>query len=239
MDITVYATYDDVQENKIPGNLVVVVDVFRATSTIITSLNNGCKGIIPVVEIEEAMALYKNGEKGEYLLGGEREALKIEGFHLSNSPNEYTRNVVEGRMIIFTTTNGTKAIRKAEGADEIILGALINAEAIAQYILSKGEDVVFICAGTEGQFSLDDIVTVGAIISRIAAHDISLELDDLGFVCRYMYDSYSDNLESVIKNCRHYNILKEAGYYDDITYCLKEDVISIVPRYVDGIITAK
>src|SRR5690606_33026791 len=129
MNITVYATYNSVQENKIKGKLAVVVDVLRATSTIITSLNNGCKEVIPVVEIEEAMELSKNCEKDEYLLAGERDALKIEGFDLSNSPSEYIRDVVEDKTIIFTTTNGTKAIRKAAGADEVILGALINARA--------------------------------------------------------------------------------------------------------------
>ena len=224
---------------KIKGKLAVVVDVLRATSTIITSLNNGCKEVIPVVEIEEAMELSKNCEKDEYLLAGERDALKIEGFDLSNSPSEYIRDVVEDKTIIFTTTNGTKAIRKAAGADEVILGALINARAISDYILSKGEDVVFICAGTEKKFSLDDIVTVGAIISRIVDGDISFELDDFGFVCRHIYENYSGKLESAIENSHHYDVLKEAGYYDDIIYCLQEDVVSIVPEYVDGIVTVK
>ena len=237
MNITVYATYDSVQENKIKGKLAVVVDVLRATSTIITSLNNGCKEVIPVVEIEEAMELSKNCEKDEYLLAGER-CSKIEGFDLSNSPSEYIRDVVEDKTIIFTTTNGTKAIRKAAGADEVILGALINARAISDYILSKGEDVVFICAGTEKKFSLDDIVTVGAIISRIVDGDISFELDDLGFVCRHIYENYSGKLESAIENSHHYDVLKEVVIMTTL-YLLQEDVVSIVPEYVDGIVTVK
>lgn len=239
MKVTVYATYDSVEDKVIKDRLVVVVDVLRATSTIITSLANGCKEVIPVVEIEEAMNLSKNYEKDAYLLAGERNALKIEGFDLSNSPAEYTKDMVEDRTIIFTTTNGTKAIRKAEGAKEIILGALINAKAVSDYILSRGEDIVFICAGTEGKFSLDDIATVGAIIYRMDDGSGQLKLDDLGLVCRHIYREYKGNLESVFKKSRHYNVLKKANYYNDILYCLKEDMISIVPEYTDGIVKIK
>lgn len=236
MKVNVYATHNSVREIDIKDQIAVVVDVLRATSTIVTSLNSGCKEVIPVVEIEEAMEISRNYERETYLLAGERNALKIEGFDLSNSPSEYVREVVEDKSIIFTTTNGTKAIRRAEGAREVILGALINAKAVSDYILSRRDDVAFICAGTEGRFSLDDILAVGAIIHRMDNGENLLEFDDLATVCKYMYEQYSGNLDSIVRKSRHYNVLKATEHYRDIEYCLKEDIISIVPEYRDGIL---
>lgn len=238
MKVNVYATHNSVREIDIKDKIAVVVDVLRATSTIVTSLNSGCKEVIPVVEIEEAMEISRNYERESYLLAGERNALKIEGFDLSNSPAEYVREVVEDKSIIFTTTNGTKAIRRAEGAKKVILGALINAEAVSDYILSHRDDVAFICAGTEGRFSLDDILAVGSIIHRMDNGEHSLEFDDLAIVCRYMYEQHSNNLDSIMQKSRHYNVLEETEYYEDLEYCLKEDIISIVPEYIDGVLKA-
>lgn len=236
MRVNVYATHNSVEEKDIKDKLVVVVDVLRATSTIITSIDNGCKEVIPVVDIEEAMEMSRNYERETCFLAGERNALMIEGFDLSNSPAEYTKDVVEDKSIIFTTTNGTKAIRRAEGAKQVVLGALINAKAVSDYILSFREDVAFICAGTEGRFSLDDIVAVGAIISRMDDGKTPLDFDDLALVCRYIYRQHSHDLDSIMQKAKHYNVLKETKYYKDIEYCLREDIISIVPEYVDGII---
>lgn len=239
MRVNVYPTYDSVNEIEIKDKIAVVVDIFRATSTMVTSFNNGCREVIPVVEIEEAMEISKNYEEGAYLLAGERNALKIEGFHLSNSPAEYRREVVEDKCIIFTTTNGTKAIRNAESAKGIVLGAFLNAQAISDYIISKGEDVALICAGTGGKFSLDDILGAGAIIYRLSNSKKELELDDLAIVCKYMYSQHRDSIDTIMSQARHYNVLKSTKHYRDIEYCLKEDIISVVPEYEDGIFTVK
>ncbi len=235
MRIDVYATPDSAREKDLKDRMVVVVDVLRATSTIITGLHNGCREFIPVIDIEEAVNIAKNYERDAFLLGGERNAQKIEGFHLSNSPREYTRDVVEGRTIIITTTNGTKAIRKASDAKEVIIAGFMNVNAVCDYIREIGEDTAMVCAGTDGRFSLEDILAVGAIISKLE-DEIRLELDDLGMVCRYLYENNEDDLERILRGTYHYSRLVELGYEKDIEYCLKMNTAPIVPIYQDGVI---
>lgn len=235
MRIDVYATPDSAREKDLKDRMVVVVDVLRATSTIITGLHNGCREFIPVIDIEEAVNIAKNYERDAFLLGGERNAQKIEGFHLSNSPREYTRDVVEGRTIIITTTNGTKAIRKASDAKEVIIAGFMNVNAVCDYIREIGEDTAMVCAGTDGRFSLEDILAVGAIISKLE-DEIRLELDDLGIVCRYLYENNEDDLERILRGTYHYSRLVELGYEKDIEYCLKMNTAPIVPIYQDGVI---
>lgn len=235
MRIDVYATPDSAREKDLKDRMVVVVDVLRATSTIITGLHNGCREFIPVIDIEEAVNIAKNYERDAFLLGGERNAQKIEGFHLSNSPREYTRDVVEGRTIIITTTNGTKAIRKASDAKEVIIAGFMNVNAVCDYIREIGEDIAMVCAGTDGRFSLEDILAVGAIISKLE-DEIRLELDDLGIVCRYLYENNEDDLERILRGTYHYSRLVELGYEKDIEYCLKMNTAPIVPIYQDGVI---
>jgi len=235
MKIDVYATPSSVRDKDLKDKIVVVVDVLRATSTIITGLYNGCKEFIPVVDIEEAINIAKNYERYTFLLGGERNAQKIEGFHLSNSPREYTREVVEGRTIIITTTNGTKAIRKASDAKEVVIAAFMNVAAVCNHIKEMGQDIVFVCAGTEDRFSMEDILAVGAIISRLK-DELCVELDDLGMACCYMYENNKDNLNEILKDTRHYSRLVELGFTNDIEECLRIDTAPIVPIYRGGVI---
>ncbi|MFU0800595.1 MAG: 2-phosphosulfolactate phosphatase [Xylanivirga thermophila] len=236
MTVDVYPTRDSVIEKEIKDKVVVVVDVLRATSTIITALYNGCKEVIPVMDIEEAMVMTKNYERDAFLLGGERNAVKIEGFDLSNSPLEYTRDKVEGNTIIFTTTNGTKAIKQAGDAKKVLIGSIINADALCGALLDLDADVAFVCAGTEGRFSLDDIIAVGAIISRLKSKGAQLSLDDLAMVCLYLYESNKSSLHDILKDTYHYKRLLEEGFTDDLKYCLTPNRAPIVPMYKDGVI---
>jgi len=235
MKISVYAIPDSVRERDFKDRIVVVVDVLRATSTIITGLYNGCKEFIPVIDIEEAINISKNYDRNAFLLGGERNAQKIEGFHLSNSPREYARDVVEGRTIIITTTNGTKAIKKASDAKEIVIAAFLNVNAVCNYIMEKGQDVTMICAGTEERFSLEDILAVGAIINRLK-DKLYVETDDLGLVSCYMYENNKDDLNGILRNTYHYSWLVELGLEKDIEDCLSIDTAPIVPVYRHGVI---
>ena len=131
MKIDIIVSADDIKKEKIANKTVVVIDMLRATSVIITAMNNGCKGVIPVLTVDAAAEIVRNS-KEEFMLGGERDALKIEGFHYSNSPLEYTRDTIEGKTLVMTTTNGTKAIKGCTGASSILIGAMLNAKAIAK-----------------------------------------------------------------------------------------------------------
>lgn len=236
MKIDVYALPSNVQEKELKERVVVIVDVLRASSTIITALHNGCREVIPLIDIEEAIELSKNYERGAFLLGGERNAQKIEGFDLSNSPYEYTSDVVKGRTVLITTTNGTKAIRKASDAKETIIGGFLNVEAVARYIGKQNADVAFICAGTDGKFSLDDILAVGAMLDAIQNMGKPMELDDLGLVCLQMYSSHKQNLRKVLEHTYHYKNLVKAGFETDVDYCIQLNLLPTIPVYREGVI---
>lgn len=229
MKINIMISADHINKEEVLGKTVVVIDVLRATSVITTAISNGCKEIIPVLEVEEALSL---ANKGECILGGERNALKIDGFNCSNSPLEYINDVVENKRLIITTSNGTKAIKRSEGAKHILIGAMINGKAVARRVLSLREDLVIVNAGTHGEFSIDDFICGGYIIDCILKENLKVELSDIAKTAHHIYNISPDL--SFIKQAKHYNRIKELGLEEDLEYCLKKDIIDIVPEYVDG-----
>ncbi len=236
MKINVYPTRHYIEDRDIKEKVAVVIDVLRATSTIITALYNGCKEVIPMAEIEEAVNISKNYEKDSFILGGERNAEKIEGFHLSNSPCEYSREMVENKTVLITTTNGTEAITKAADAKQVVLASFINISAICDYLASLGQDIVVVCAGTLGRFSADDILVAGALIDGLNKRNVELELDDLGLTAEFMYQNSKDDIHGVLSKTLHYSRLKELGLQKDLDDCLKQDTAPIVPIYSDGVV---
>lgn len=233
MKIDIIVSADDIRKEKIENKTVVVIDMLRATSVIVTAMNNGCKGVIPVLTVEEVAQIVKNS-KEEFMLGGERNALKIEGFHYSNSPLEYTRDNIQGKTLVMTTTNGTKAIKGCIGASSILIGAMINAKAIAKRIVELNKDIVLVNAGTYGEFSIDDFLCSGYIINCVLK-EIEVELSDIAVTSHYIYKNNED-IYSFIKYASHYNKIRSLGLEADLEYCCRKDIIEIVPEYRDGII---
>lgn len=233
MKIELWPTLNYIDEEEIKGKTVVVIDVLRATSVITSALKNGAKEVAVAVEIEEAMKL-KNDKS---LLGGERNGLKIEGFDLSNSPLEYKKEVVEGKRIIITTTNGTKAINKSKGASNIYIGSMLNGNAVAKKIANEGKDTIIICSGTHGKFSLDDFICAGKIIYGVST-EIEIEMDDFAATSFMAYRDNKHDMLSYVKMAKHFRYLDSIGYGEDIKYCFTEDITDIVPYYEDGLIKA-
>lgn len=236
MYITVYATPDNIVDREIKEQRAVVIDALRATSTIVTALYQGCREVIPVIEIEEAMNISRIYEKDSYLLCGERNIQGIEGFHLSNSPGAYRREIVEGKTLLLTTTNGTRAIHHAASAGEVLIAAFNNAGATAEYLRSGDANVCFVCAGTDKRFSLDDIAAAGAIIHRMIQQAPSLELSDLALVCLRIYESAQGDLDALLKDSSHYRRLLNAGLEADLEHCLALDTAPVVARFKDGVV---
>ena len=233
MKISLIPSVEYINEEDLKGKTAVVIDVLRATSVITTAVGNGALEVITTLEIDEALNLKDKNS----LLGGERKALKIEGFDLSNSPVEYTRKTVEGKRIILTTTNGTKAIHKAMFSKRIYIGCMLNGRSTAQRVLSEGDDAVIVCAGTYGKFSLDDFICAGKIIYDMKQSG-EVEMDDFAAAA---YAAYRDNKKDVLKfvsMASHYKYLLSIGLQEDIKYCFTEDVIDIVPEYKSGKIQA-
>lgn len=248
MKIDLIVSADDIKKEKVLGKTVVVIDILRATSVIITAVSNGCDGVIPVLTIEEALEIASK-DRNKFILGGERKALKIEGFDCSNSPLEYTKEAVKDKTVVITTSNGTRAIKGSEGAGNILLGSFINGKAVAEKVIEIGDDVVFVNAGTLGQFSIDDFICSGYIIdcilkgiygsenfeSALKENDQKVELFDVAKTAHYIYENNKD-VKGFIKYARHYKRIEELNFLDDLEYCITKDIIQTVPEYRDGII---
>ena len=236
MKVDIIISADDISESKIENKIAVVIDMFRATSVIVTAVNNGCKEIIPYLTVEETLEYAKKLNRGEYILGGERRAVKIEGFDLSNSPLEYTEDVVKNKSVLMTTTNGTRTLTKSTIAKRILIAAMINAKAVAERLLDINEDVVIINAGTNGNFSMDDYICSGYIINEMLNHYKNLELTDIAKTANMIYEGNQDIL-SYVKHATHYSVMKSLELDNDIEYCTKKSFINIVPEYKDNKIT--
>ena len=238
MNIQVISTAQQAQDINFTNRIAVVIDVLRATSVITTALNNKAQCVIPVKTIEEAQNLYASCDASKTLLGGERNALKIEGFDLSNSPLEYKKHTVEGKTIIFTTTNGTNAIDNVKGAKEVILACFRNAQAVVDYVAKSGKDISIVCAGTEGRFSLDDGLCAGMLI-ELLKQQTAVETDDLGLLVTQYYNQNKTNLLGALSNCYHLKRLFTLGFYDDIRFCLETSCVTTSPEATEGKIKKK
>ncbi len=164
--LNVHALPKLVDPRELARGTVVVIDVLRATTTIVYALEAGAREIVPCPDVEEAWQLARQFPDGEVLLGGERGGLPIKGFDLGNSPEEYAPPKVRGKLIVFTTTNGTQAIGHARLAGQVLIGAFVNASAVVRELLQE-DCIHLLCAGTEGQFGEDDLLLAGMLVDRL------------------------------------------------------------------------
>src|SRR5207253_7702905 len=162
-----YFTPAKVKATDLTGRVAVVIDVLRATSTMIEALANGARTIFPVATIDEAVRLGQNLDRTATLLCGERKSVRIEGFDLGNSPFEFTDDAVAGKALVMSTTNGTRAVLCAADARRALVASLLNLDAVAQAVAEDGDDVAIICAGREQRFALEDAVCAGLIAERV------------------------------------------------------------------------
>ena len=169
----------------------------------------------------------------EYILGGERKAIKIDGFNLSNSPLEYTKENVKGKSVLMTTTNGTRTLTKSIGAKRVLIAAMINAKAVAKRLLEVNEDVVIINAGTNGNFSMDDYICSGYIINEMLKINDKLNLTDISKTANIIFETYP-NIVDYVKEAAHYSVMKSLELDRDIEYCIQKSIIDIVPEYKNG-----
>lgn len=240
MKVDVIISADHIKEEHLENKIVVVIDMLRATSVITTALANGAKKVIPILTVEEAFKKkedFKN-KNVDALLGGERKALRIEGFDFTNSPLEYTKEKVKDKTIILSTTNGTRAINLSLKAKKIYIGAMINAKALVDIIKDEKEDIVFINSGTNGEFTMDDFICSGYMISLLNKK-ISSDLSDIAKTAKLIYET--NNVLDYIKEARHFGVLKSLNLEEDLYYCCKKDIIEFVPMVYkrDGFLEIK
>jgi 2-phosphosulfolactate phosphatase len=175
--LSVHLLPDLVDEAELAGATVVVIDVLRATTTITYALAAGAREVVPCLEIEDARQVARRFQGGEVLLGGERGGVKIEGFDLGNSPEEYSPEAVRGRSIAFTTTNGTRAMLRCRQAKRVLVGAIVNLSAVANAMV-RDENIHLVCAGTEGEVSFEDTLVAGWLAHRRWVAEEDLQLND-------------------------------------------------------------
>jgi Phosphosulfolactate phosphohydrolase and related enzymes len=216
------------------NKLAIIIDVLRATSTMVTALANGCKAIVPVLTPEEAQekcSLFPGA-----LLGGERQAQRLEGFDFGNSPFDYVPEKVGGKRVIMTTTNGTRAIMACKEAPYICMASFLNLHSIVQAVQQKFtenpelEGLVIMCAGTDDRFDLPDILCAGMLINTLGSECV---LNDLGIAARMLYKSNENCLVETILHTNHGKRLISLGYEDDIIYCASSNILPIVPVLIE------
>ena len=239
MHIQCYFEYQSFLSNNknLDKKTVIVLDVLRATTTMITALSNGAKEIISVREIDDARKLKENNPTA--ILSGERNGVIIDGFELGNSPFEFSEKIVSEKSIIACTTNGTSAIAAANNAKEIWIGALINAHAISDKVLHETkETIIILCSGTLRQPSLDDILGAGAIIYYLSvSQNDELIMNDGATIALNLYDYYRKDLKKGLLTSNHGKKLYRAGLKDDINFCCQDSITDIVPVMINNKIT--
>lgn len=235
MKIDIILTAADIQPEKIKDKIVVIIDVLRATSVMITALANGAKAVYPYKDIESVL---ENSKKSKsFVLGGERKGLKIEGFDFGNSPLEYTKEAVSGKDMFMTTSNGTRAIENsANGSKKLFIAAFLNVESVAKKILEENDDTVIICSGTDNNFSLDDALCAGEIIRRVKEKNRDIQLTDISLAMKRLAET-SLGIEETLEGSKHFEYLNTIGFYGDMNHCFTMDMFDIVPEYKNGVIT--
>ncbi len=235
MRIDVYFTPDSVTQKKIEGCQVVIIDALRASSTIVTALAHGARAIIPVTESSAAVEVRTKLGSEHVLLGGEHQGVKIENFDLGNSPLEYTKEVVVDKMIAMSTTNGTRPFTMFRYNRAVRVGSFLNLTATVKQICDSGLNLAFICAGNNGDFSLEDTLVAGAIIDGLADSLLcELELNDSAKLATLHYSANRERLLASIQESEHGKRLTALGFSEDIAYCAKIDLFDISPRFEDG-----
>ncbi len=225
------------KEEDVRDKMVVIIDVLRASSTMVTALQNGAKGIIAVGDMDDASKISHNLDAKSFLMSGEKDGVTIQGYDLGNSPLEHTEGVVKGKTIILNTTNGTKAIRRCNLADRIIVGSFLNLRAIVEYLEQLDEEAVLVCAGWRGRLSLEDMLCAGNIIYELCDGQLSAEARDGAKVAFGLYEKFGDDIENSIKTSNYAVRLKDIVSEEDLEYCCQRSITDILPVLNEGIIT--
>lgn len=231
MNIEVFLTGSVLSEDDVKDRTVVVIDVLRACSTIATALNNGARSVVPVADMAQAGKIASNLDQQSYLLGGERDGENIEGYHLGNSPLEYSEKRVSGRTIILNTTNGTVAIAGARAADHLLIGTFLNAGRVVDFVREAGKDVTIICAGWRNRVSLEDTLCAGLMLYRIWDGKEPAAVSDTAHIAFTQYAHDRGDLNQALNRCNHAQWLTRRGYGDDVEYCFQLDALPVLPYY--------
>lgn len=219
-----YAYYKDEFE------IVVVIDVLRATSAMCAAFDNGVLSIIPVPTVKEALQ-YKN--KG-FLAGAERMGQIVEGFDFGNSPFSFMNEELRGKEIVLTTTNGTKSLDVAKDADTVVVGSFLNLTALSSWLSKQDKNILCLCSGWQDKFNLEDTICAGAISDFLISTGNFISVEDSSIAAKYLFLSAKDNYLGYLKSSSHRRRLKHLNLNEDIKYCLTPDQTDVIPILKNG-----
>ena len=236
MKVRFYATLEQAEKDALQGAAIVVIDVLRASSTIIAALESGAERIIPIADVATATRIVRPGDRGLKLLAGERKARPVPGFDLCNSPSEFTPETVRGKTIVFTTTNGTRAIAASARASRVVVGALRNVSAVADAVAS-GPSLVLLCCGSEGSIAAEDILCGGLLMKRLGSRVDLASVNDAGRIALFLAERFGGEVEQFVRSCEHARRLVSLGCEHDVVFCARVDATKRVPEVRGGAIT--
>jgi len=208
--------------------IVVIIDVFRATSTIATALNHGATAVYPVADVERCKQL---GAELNAITAGERNGQVIEGLLHGNSPAEYPSTFIKGKQLVLTTTNGTKLLKMAldQGADKIITGSFVNLGSVCRFLENSEKNVVLACSGWKDRFNLEDTLFAGAVAEKISGQ-FDLNCDST-LMAKQMYRLHEKDMAVFIRNTSHWHRLKAFGLENDLEFCVTPGGAEVLPLY--------
>jgi 2-phosphosulfolactate phosphatase len=235
------AEFEALARRDLSRSVCVVFDVLRATSSMITALDHGALGIIPVAEISEALALRRL--HADILLAGERDGVRIRrdltgsiDFDLGNSPREFTRAAVAGRLIAMTTTNGTRALRASAGASRVLVGGFVNLRSLARELVARTPDeLLIICSGTHDEASYEDTLAAGALCDEIFDAFKNGRIADSAVMARELFRAARGDLAAAVAQARNgRRLLSMPDLRDDVAICLQTGPINLLAELRDG-----
>ncbi len=215
----------------VKDTVVVIIDVFRATSTIATALYNGAARVIPVDSVDKCIEIGKNTGG---ITAGERDGKVIPGLAYGNSPAEYPRSFIEGKTLVLTTTNGTKLLHMAlnNGASEVVTGSFPNLSSVCDHLLAQEKNVILGCSAWKDRFNLEDALFAGAVIEKVKEH-FTIHCDS-SLMAADMYALHKNNMSGFIRQTTHWHRLASYGLEKDLEYCISIDLANVLPRYRNG-----
>lgn len=211
----------------VENSIVVIIDIFRATSSICYGIENGAKAIIPVSEVEECEAYREHG----HLLAAERNGEVVMGFDFGNSPFSYTKEKVAGKTVVLTTTNGTQALHLSRKAKKIVIGSFLNLTSLCNWLKTQNENILLVCAGWKNNFNLEDTLFAGAVANQL--WETGLKPDDAAIAAYDLFQVGKGDISQYLKKTSHGERLKKLGIEKDIEFCLQVDLTTAIPL-LDG-----
>ena len=235
MKIDLFLTAGPLTKKDVEGKAVVVIDVLRSSTSICAALENGARGVIPASGPGQAVEMWTKIGPDTAILAGERDGVKIENFSLGNSPSEFTPEAVEDKLVIMTTTNGTPIFEKAASAKLVLGCGIVNIGPVSETLAKAGYDLVIVCSGRQGGFSLEDTFCGGMLIDQVQVnYGLRPELNDAAALALLLYRSNRDHLARTIAEGEHGRYLKQIGFEADLETASRVDSIKVVPVLKDG-----